>query len=110
MKRIETLQEMIETSNLSGALLFYSRDVFYYTETAQPSYFFISPQNYCLFVRGGSDFVLREAQIGKEKIKEERQLENIFKKISPMVRRGGKIGTELDILPANRFLEFKYRK
>lgn len=105
LKRIETLQEMISQSDLSGALLFYSRDVFYYTGTAQPSYFFVSPKHYCLFVRAGFDFALREVKIEKENLREERQVENIFKEISPMIRRGGKIGTELDVLPVNRFLE-----
>lgn len=98
---------MIKSNDLSGVLLFYSRDVFYYTGTSQPSYFFVSPQHYCLFVRAGSDFALREAQIGKENIKEERHLENIFKEILPMIGRGRKIGTELDVLPVNRFLELR---
>jgi Xaa-Pro aminopeptidase len=107
IKRIKTLQEIIRSNNLTGVLLFYSRDVFYYTGTSQPSYFFVSPQHYCLFVRSGFDFALREAQIGKENIKEERRLENIFKEISPIIGRGRKIGTELDLLPANRFLELR---
>ena len=107
IKRLRSLQEIIKSSNLSGVLLFYSRDVFYYTGTSQPSYFFVSPQHYYLFVRAGSDFALREAQIGKENIKEERHLENIFKEILPMIGRGRKIGTELDVLPVNRFLDLR---
>ena len=58
-------------------------------------------------VRAGIDFALRETQINKENIKEERQLENIFKEISTMIGRGRKIGTELDVLPANRFSELR---
>jgi Xaa-Pro aminopeptidase len=106
IRRIETLQKTIEAQDVSGALLFYSRDVFYYTGTAQPSYFFVWPQGYCLFVRAGSDFVVREAQIEKKYIKEERYLENIFKEIFSTIKSGKKIGIELDVLPANRFLEF----
>jgi Xaa-Pro dipeptidase len=109
MKRIKTFQKMIEASNLSGALLFYSRDIFYYTGTAQPSYLFITPQHYCLYVRSGLDFALREARIEKERIKEERSFKNILKELSPLLRKGQKIGTELDLLPANRFLEFSER-
>lgn len=107
IRRIRTLQEIIKSNNLSGVLLFYSRDVFYYTGTSQPSYFFVSPKHYRLFVRSGSDFALHEAQIEKENVKEERRLENIFKEISPMIGGRRKIGTELDVLPANRFLEFR---
>jgi len=106
IKRIKTLQETIETCDLSGVILFYSRDVFYYTGTSQPSYFFISPQHYCLYVKAGFDFALREAQIEKENIKEERHLENIFKEIFSIIKRGKKVGVELDVLPANCFLEF----
>jgi len=106
IKRIETLQEIIKSNNLSGVLLFYSRDVFYYTGTSQPSYFFVSPQHYCLFVKAGYDFALREAQIKKENIKEERHFEKIFKEIFSIIKRGKKVGTELDVLPANHFLEF----
>jgi len=58
-------------------------------------------------VRSGIDFALREAQIEKENIKEERHLENIFKEISRMIGRGREIGTELDVLPVNRFLELR---
>jgi Xaa-Pro aminopeptidase len=107
IKRIKTLQEIIKSNNLSGVLLFYSRDVFYYTGTSQPSYFFVSPQHYCLFVKAGYDFALREAQIEKENIKEERHLENILQEISLMIGRRRKIGTELDVLPVNRFLELR---
>ena len=98
---------MVRTSDLSGVLLFYSRDVFYYTGTAQPSYFFVSPQDYRLFVRSGFSFAYREAQVEKEKIREERKLENIFEEISPLLRKERKIGVELDVLPANRFLELR---
>lgn len=107
IKRIETLKEMIQISDLSGVLLSYSRDIFYHTGTAQPSYFFVSPQDYRLFVRSGFSFAYWQAQVEKEKIREERKLANIFKEISPLLREGRKIGVELDVLPANRFLELR---
>ncbi len=87
---------MIKASDFSAVLLFYSRDVFYYTGTAQPCYLFVSPQTYCLFVRAGSDLALREAQIEKKNMKEERQLGNIFKEISCTISSEGRIGAELD--------------
>jgi len=58
--RIKILQENIKKRALSGALLFYSRDVFYYIGSAQPSYLVIFPENYFLFVRSGLEFALTD--------------------------------------------------
>lgn len=105
--RIKNLQSMIEGGDFSGILLFYSRDIFYYTATAQPSYLFISPQDYRLFIRAGFDFAFLESKIEKEKIREERQIKNVLEEVFPMVGRGRKIGTELDLLPTNLLFEMK---
>ncbi|MCG2778682.1 MAG: aminopeptidase P family N-terminal domain-containing protein, partial [Desulfobacterales bacterium] len=105
-ERIKCLQEKINEQGLGGALLFYSRDVFYYTGTAQPSYLVVLPEDYCLYVRSGFEFAANDVFIKKDKMKEERRLENIFREISSRLM-GKKIGTELDVLPAKQFLEFK---
>jgi hypothetical protein len=57
-KRIHTLQDKITGQGLCGALLFYSRDIFYYTGTAQPSYLVVLPDDFLLFVRSGFDLYL----------------------------------------------------
>jgi hypothetical protein len=44
--------------------------------------------------------------IEKDKMKEERRLENIFREISSRLM-GKKMGTELDVLPTKQCLEFK---
>lgn len=105
-ERIKCLQEKIKEHGLGGALLFYSRDVFYYTGTAQPSYLVVLPEDYFLYVRSGFEFAANDVFIEKDKMKEERRLENIFQEISSRLM-GKKIGTELDVLPAKQFLEFK---
>jgi Xaa-Pro aminopeptidase len=105
-ERIKCLQEKIKEHGLGGALLFYSRDVFYYTGTAQPSYLVVLPEDYFLYVRSGFEFAANDVLIEKDKMKKERRLENIFREISSKVV-GKKIGTELDVLPAKQFLEFK---
>ncbi len=106
-KRIKNLQDRIKELALSAAVLFYSRDVFYYTGTAQPSYLVILPEDYFLFVRSGFEFAVNEAFIPKEKIIEERRLENIFKTVFSNFDSKQKVGTELDILPANQFSQWK---
>ena len=78
-ERIKCLQEKINEDGLGAALLFYSRDVFYYTGTAQPSYLVVLPEDYCLYVRSGFDFAANDVFIEKDEMKEERRLENIFR-------------------------------
>jgi len=75
--RIKILQDKIQAKELSAALLFYSRDILYYTGTAQPSYLVVLPEDYFLFVRSGLEFAVNDAFIPKEKIREERKLENM---------------------------------
>jgi Xaa-Pro aminopeptidase len=106
--RIKTLQDKLVDNNLACALLVYSRNILYYTGTAQPSYLLVTPEDYRLFVRSGYDFVLKDVSIGKEKITEERRLENIAMKI-PIAAgdRNRRIGIEPDILTAEQFEIFR---
>lgn len=105
--RLKILQDKIKELQLCGALLFYSRDVLYYTGTAQPSYLVVLPQEYFLFVRSGLEFALNDVFIPKDRIKEERRLENIHKLIFSKRHSTNKIGTELDLLPAKQLYDFK---
>ncbi len=97
--RISHLQKKLSEQNLSGALIVYSRDVFYYTGTAQPSYLVVLPDDYRLFIRSGYDFACNEVFIDKGKIEEERRLDNIYKKIFRDLSQGAcRIGMELDVV------------
>lgn len=91
--RIRILQDKIQEGALSAALLFYSRDVLYYTGTAQPSYLVILPHDYFLFVKSGFEFALNDAFIPKERIREERRLENVYNKVFPRLPTNKKIGS-----------------
>ncbi|HVO68301.1 MAG TPA: Xaa-Pro peptidase family protein [Syntrophales bacterium] len=107
-ERIKILQKEIDKNGFGGLLLFYSRDIMYYTGTAQPSYLVILPDDYFLFVRSGIDFALNDVFISREKVREERRLGNIFKEISSRWRSASKkIGTELDILTAEQFRDIE---
>jgi Xaa-Pro dipeptidase len=103
--RIAYLQESMKELGLSGALLFYSRDVFYYTGTAQPAYLVVLPEDYFLYVRAGFEFASHEVFIERHKIRKERRLENVYKELFLKLDTK-KIGTELDILPTTKFFEF----
>jgi Xaa-Pro dipeptidase len=102
--RIHLLQERLSEEHCDCALLLYSRDVFYYTGVAQPAYFLVSPGAYFLFVRSGISFAVQEAGIEKDCIFEEGNLANIQKTIAAR-SKCRRVGTELDILPVNRYQE-----
>jgi Xaa-Pro dipeptidase len=107
-ERIHVLQDKITQEGLSGALLFYSRDIFYYTGTAQPSYLVVLPDDYFLFVRSGFDFALKDVFISKKNIKEERRLSHILKEtFSGLTGNTNKIATELDLLTVQQYRGFQ---
>ena len=94
--RIAILQERMREHGLDSVLLFYSRDILYYTGTAQPSYLVILPEDYFLFARSGIEFALEDVFIKKDKVRAERRLGNIFKEVFSGRESGGKkIGAEL---------------
>ena len=67
----------------------------------------VFPEDYFLFVRSGLEFAVNDAFIPKEKIREERKLENVYRSVFPKSRMNKKIGTELDILPTDQFNKYK---
>ena len=108
IKRLETLQSQIVDLGLGGILIGYSRNIFYYTGTAQPSYLAILPADYILYIRSGLDFALQDIFIPKENVKEERQLKKISEfLLASMQPSDGRIGVELDILTAEQFLKIE---
>lgn len=102
--RIRVLQQNLAARGIDAALLVYSRDVLYYTGTAQPSCLAVTPGDYTLHVRSGFDFALQDVFIPREKLAEERRLERVLAGLlSRQKNRPLKIGTELDILTAEQF-------
>jgi Xaa-Pro aminopeptidase len=97
-KRIDHLQQAIRDRDLGGAILFYSRDIYYYTGTAQPSYFVVLPNDYLLFVRRGYEFARRESGLEAERIVSEGNIKAICQRMFPGNGGGKKVGAELDVL------------
>ncbi|MFB3925122.1 MAG: M24 family metallopeptidase [Syntrophales bacterium] len=103
--RIKALQSKIGEIGLSGAVLNYSRNILYYTGTAQPSLLLVKPDDYRLFVRSGFEFALKDTFIGKERVIEERRPEKIIRGILP--GSGARLGVELDIWTVEQFEKFR---
>jgi len=106
--RIRILQDALRSMQLDGAFLAYSRNVLYYTGTAQPSCLAVLPDDYALFVRSGIEFARREAALDPGRIKEERKPANVFREMFAKPKEGGrKIAAELDIVTAEQFADMK---
>ncbi len=106
LNRLKNLQKMLGDNDIDGAILTYSRDILYFTGTAQPSYLAITPEEYQLFVKSGMKFATREAFIDTSKIVEERKI-NIIKEYFCSRISSNKIGIQLDILTAEEYLNIK---
>lgn len=103
-KRINMLQQKLLDGGIGAALLVYSRDILYYTGTAQPSCLVVTPDDYTLYVRSGFEFAVQDVFIDRGRLAEERRLEKILAgTLSRLGRDPVKIGTELDILTAEQY-------
>jgi len=103
--RITALQRQLAAGGWGGALISYSRNILYFTGTAQPAWLAVLPDDYMLYVRSGMDFARREVFIPPEKVREERRLEKIATALRAQAPpAGGRIGIETDILTAAQYL------
>lgn len=105
IERISILQRELGKRD-ACAIMSYSRNVLYYTGTAQPSYLIVFPDDFHLFIKSGLEFALDEVSIGRDKISEERQLGRI-KKLFPDLSKFKSVGIELDILTAEQYMSLK---
>lgn len=96
LNRIKHLQNIIRDRGLEGVLLLYSRDIFYYTGTAQPGCFIVLPDDYMLFIRRGYEYALQETDLDEKNVVSEKDIKKICQQMFPNAKK--KIGTELDIL------------
>lgn len=97
-QRIGKLQEVIRERHLAGAILFYSRDVYYYTGTAQPSYLIVLPNEYVLFVRRGCEFAQMESDLEATRIITGKSMKSVCERMFPGAGCGDKVGVEMDLL------------
>lgn len=103
LRRIEDFQAAMADQGLAGAVLFHSRDILYYTGTAQPSLLVVLPDDCRLFVRRGYEFALSECALEPERVVAAKNLESIVPGMFPGAGSGERIGTELDLLTVPLF-------
>ncbi|MDP6692059.1 MAG: M24 family metallopeptidase, partial [Alphaproteobacteria bacterium] len=102
-ERLAELQRRIRERGLAGAMLHLSRDIFYYTGTAQPGWLAVLPDDACLFVRGGMEFAKRQSGLNAERIIREGNLAKIITRIFGANMSGLAIGAELDVMPVPQY-------
>jgi Xaa-Pro dipeptidase len=102
MQRIRTLQDLIVKAGMAAAMVWYSRDLLYYTGACQPSWLVVLPDACRLFVRSGYEVAKRQATIGTDLMEEVRDAKRLVDYLHDHgVAKGAVIGTELDVLPVN---------
>jgi Xaa-Pro aminopeptidase len=102
-ERLGRLQETLRDLHLCGAVLFYSRDVLYYTGTAQPAWLVVLPEDYLLVITRGYDFARHECALEDAKILSDFDIDTVCRRMFPGSGTGEKVGAELDILTVYRY-------
>jgi len=95
LKRLQKLQAVLRDHKLDGALLFHSRDIFYYTGTAQPGWLAITPDSFVLAVSSGEDFAARDTGWTAPQLITQR---DPVKLCQSLFTAEARIGTELDLM------------
>jgi Xaa-Pro aminopeptidase len=100
LQRLKNLQKELAHRDLDAALIWYSRDLYYYSGMVQPAWLAVTLNDYRLFVRAGFSRALADTFLPEDKLEPERNISAVF----AFLGRNGTgpvIGTELDIAPAN---------
>lgn len=105
LARIATFQHELQTKDIDAAILVLSRDIFYYTGTAQPSILVVTPDSFFLIVRRALDFVERETWLPADKIISGGSFREAAESLKNLGITKGRLGLEMDVLPAELFLK-----
>jgi Xaa-Pro dipeptidase len=104
--RLAKLRAAISELGLAGAFLHQSRDVFYFTGTAQPSWLAVTPTDIRLFVKSGIEFAEADLKLADTAFESERNLgKALTKAFGPPGNH--RIGLELDVMTVPQFRQFE---
>jgi Xaa-Pro dipeptidase len=103
--RIPQLQGRMAQAGIEAAVILYSRDLFYYTGTAQPAFLLVTQDDHALLVRWGWDFVLRETWLDRGAVRHWSGYEDLRGFLRGRGLNRGHIGLEMDVIPAEIYLK-----
>jgi Xaa-Pro aminopeptidase len=104
--RLAKLKLVIAKNGIKGVFLHQSRDVFYFTGTAQPSWLAVTQDDARLFVKSGIEFATDDLRLGGISFESER---NLGKALDKAFGPPGnyRIGLELDVMTVPQFRQFE---
>ena len=105
--RITQFQKSLQDSDIAGALISQNVDLFYFAGTIQRSFLFIPAEGEAvLAVHGNLGRALRESSLRQvAPLKKSQQLAQVLSDFNYSVR--GRIGLEMDVLPARYYLALR---
>lgn len=107
LDRTIKLQELLISNNVDGALIVQKADLFYFSGTCQNAHLFIpAVGDPVLLVK--KNFARAQTESSLNNVLSLDSLDKITGIVHNSIKKPGKIGMELDVLPAN--LYFKYKK
>ena len=98
IERMQVLQDLLRRTELDAATLSRSRDILYYTGTAQPSYLVVRPEKSCLSVHHSLEFTRRESYLPLGRVEQHQDLGAILRLMLPRGQAPSRSGIELDLL------------
>ncbi|MCD6153274.1 MAG: aminopeptidase P family protein [Syntrophobacterales bacterium] len=104
-KRMISLQKQMSNTGVDVILLSYSKSIYYFAGTTQPSILLITPENYHLVVTRGLEFVRRETWFDPENLGLGRGYEDVSEMLKTWGKGSGVLGLELDIIPTILYFE-----
>ena len=104
LKRINELQERMVREGIDTLFLNYSRSIFYYTGTTQPSILLMTPKDYHLIVTSGIDSAFEETWLMPDHLSSGKGYEDAQEQLKRWGVGQGRMGMELDILPTGLYL------
>jgi Xaa-Pro aminopeptidase len=100
-----SLQKQMSNTGVDVILLSYSKSIYYFAGTTQPSILLVTPDNYHLIVIRGLEFVRRETWLNSDDVGLGRDYEDVREMLRKWETNNGILGLELDIIPAMLYLD-----
>ena len=100
--RFSILQQNLLESGWAAAIISHSRDIYYYTGTAQPGHLFVLPDDYFYFVLSGFELACRQCALPPEKMAAERHFGKMTDLMLKGLGRGEKVAIQSQKLSASQ--------
>jgi len=105
LARIARLQAAMKDQSIDAALFNYSRSLLYYCGTTHPAFLVVTPRDFRLLVLKSLERVTEETFLKGGSISSAKGIEDVKEALDRRHIMGGRLGLELDVMPAKTFLK-----